>query len=539
MITGAEAIVKSLENEGVEVIFGYPGATIAPLYDKLSNSDRIKHVLVRHEQHAGHEASGYARIKNMPGVCMTTSGPGAMNLITALGTAYMDSIPLVAITGQVSSELLGRDVFQEADMTGASEPFTKYSYLVKDAAELPKIIKEAFHIASTGRPGPVLIDIPVNVQMQRIDYSYPKEIDIRGYKPTIKGHTGQIKRVMRVINNAERPLICLGGGVFASNAQKEASDLIEALNIPVVSTMMGIGAIPTEHPLYMGMLGMHGKTVANQAVADADVLILVGARVSDRAVLLPKHVGKTTKIVHIDIDPAEIGKNMDTFVPVVGDAKVVLKQILDCKLNQCPEDWSNTLKESKRNVVLDYNPREFGINPKAFVHMLSKALPDDHIYCADVGQNQIWSAANCDIRTGRFLTSGGMGTMGYSIPCAIGAKIADSEKNVVAVCGDGSFQMQMMELGTICQHNVDIKIVVMKNDKLGLVREIQKNSYKRNYTAVDLSGSPDIVALAKSYGIPGRRISSMDEAEEAISQMLNHKGTFLLECIVDEAETSI
>lgn len=539
MITGAEAIVKSLENEGVEVIFGYPGATIAPLYDKLSNSDKIKHVLVRHEQHAGHEASGYARMKKRPGVCMTTSGPGAMNLITALGTAYMDSIPIVAITGQVSSELLGRDVFQEADMTGASEPFTKYSYLVKNAEDLPRIIKEAFHIASTGRPGPVLIDIPVNVQQQKIDFSYPKEIDIRGYKPNIKGHAGQIKRVMRALNNAEKPLMCLGGGIFAAGAQEQAKTFIETLNIPVVSTMMGIGAIPTAHPLYMGMLGMHGKTIANQAIVEADVLVLVGARVSDRAVLLPKHVGTTTKIIHIDIDPAEIGKNLDTFIPVVGDAKVVLKQILECGPNRSHDKWVSMLQEQKSKVVLDYGPREFGINPKAFVSMLSNALPDDHIYCADVGQNQIWSAANCHVRTGRFLTSGGMGTMGYSIPCAIGAKIAKPKRTVVAVCGDGSFQMQMMELGTICQHDVEIKIVVMKNERLGLVREIQKKSYKRNYTAVDLTGSPDVVAIAGAYGISGRSISSMDQAEEAIAEMLNHKGTFLLECIVDEAESSV
>ncbi|WP_027398748.1 biosynthetic-type acetolactate synthase large subunit [Anaerovorax odorimutans] len=539
MITGAEAIVKSLENEGVEVIFGYPGATIAPFYDKLNNSKKIKHVLVRHEQHAGHEASGYARIKGRPGVCMTTSGPGAMNLITALGTAYMDSIPMIAITGQVSSDLLGRDVFQEADMTGASEPFTKYSYLVKNAADLPRIIKEAFHIASTGRPGPVLIDIPVNIQNQKIDYSYPNKIDIKGYKPTIKGHAGQIKRVMRALNNAEKPLVCLGGGIFAAEAQEQAKIFIETLNLPVVCTMMGLGAIPTSHPLYMGMLGMHGKSCANQAISEADVVVLIGARVSDRAVLLPKQVGKTTKIIHVDIDPAEIGKNMDTFVPVVGDAKMVIEQILSCTPKRTNEEWVSMLQECKNKVKLDYDPRKFGINPKAFVNMLSKALPDDHIYCADVGQNQIWSAANCDIRTGRFLTSGGMGTMGYSIPCAIGAKIADSTKSVVAVCGDGAFQMQMMELGTICQHDVDIKIVVMRNEQLGLVREIQKKSYKCNYTAVDLSGSPDAVAIASAYGIPGRRVTSMDDAEAAISEMINHKGTFLLECIVDEDEPSI
>lgn len=538
MITGAESIVRCLEQEGVEVIFGYPGATIAPLYDKLTKST-IKHILVRHEQHAGHEASGYARIKKKPGVCMTTSGPGATNLITALATAYMDSIPLIAFTGQVSSELLGRDVFQEADITGAAEPFTKYSYLVKDAEDLPRVIKEAFHIASTGRPGPVLIDIPVNVQHQKFEFSFPGPVNLRGYKPTIKGHAGQIKRVCRAINNAERPVICAGGGIFAADCRKELAHFAELLNIPVVTTLMGIGAVPTAHPLYMGMLGMHGKSVANQAITDSDLLIIIGARVSDRAVLLPANVSKNTKIVHIDIDPAEIGKNLSTFVPVVGDAKEILTQVMNAEPEKKSDEWIGLLKAKKDKITLDYGPRKHGVNPKAFVNMLSKALPDDHVYCADVGQNQIWSAANCEVRTGRFLTSGGMGTMGYSIPAAIGAKLADPSKTVVAVCGDGSFQMEMMELATICQNSVDVKIIVMTNGKLGLVKEIQKKSYKNNETAVDLTGSPDVTAIARAYGIPARRIDKMDVAGEAIAEMLGHQGAFLLECVVDENEPSM
>lgn len=538
MITGAEAIVRSLEMEGVEVIFGYPGATVCPLYEKLSKS-KIKHVLVRHEQHAGHEASGYARIKKRPGVCITTSGPGATNLITALGTAYMDSIPLVAITGQVNSELLGRDVFQEADMTGASEPFTKYSYLVKHAEDLPRIIKEAFHIASTGRPGPVLIDIPVDVQDQRIEFRYPETVELRGYKPTIKGHVGQIKRVTRALQSAQRPLICVGGGIFAAEGQDVFRQFVETVNVPVVSTLMGIGAIPTGHPLYFGMVGMHGKSVANQAISDADLLILIGARVSDRAVLQPATVKKNTKIVHIDIDPAEIGKNLSTFIPVVGDAKEVLAQILETEPVTKTEEWTAHLRVKKEKNKPDYDPRPYGINPKAFVNLLSNKLPKDHIYCADVGQNQLWSAANCVVSEGRFLTSGGMGTMGYSIPAAIGAKIASPDQTVVAVCGDGSFQMQMMELGTLCQHGVAVKIVVMKNEKLGLVCEIQRKSYRNNQVAVDLSGSPNIPAIAAAYGIPARSISSMEEAEEAIGEMIAHEGTFLLECVVGDQESSV
>ncbi|MGI6731851.1 MAG: biosynthetic-type acetolactate synthase large subunit [Anaerovoracaceae bacterium] len=538
MITGADAIIRSLENEGVEVIFGYPGATVCPLYDKLSNSN-IKHILVRHEQHAGHEASGYARIKKKPGVCITTSGPGALNLITALGTAYMDSVPLVAITGQVSSELLGRDVFQEADITGASESFTKYSYLVKNVADIPRIIKEAFHIASTGRPGPVLIDIPVNIQKEKLDYYYPDKVDLRGYKPTTKGHIGQIKRVTRAINNAKKPLICVGGGIFAADAQEVFREFVEKVNIPVVSTMMGIGTLPTSHPLYMGMVGMHGRTVANRSIIESDLLIIIGARVSDRAMLLPANIEKNTKIVHMDIDPAEIGKNLNTFIPVVGDAKHILEQILQVGPEQKDDEWINALQERKRKNIPDYDNRAHGINPKAFINMLSKKLPDDYIYCADVGQNQIWSAINCDIREGRFLTSGGMGTMGYSVPAAIGAKFAAPDKTVVAVCGDGSFQMQMMELGTICQHNVDVKIVVMNNAKLGLVCEIQKNSYRNNQVAVDLSGSPEVTTIAAAYGIPTKRLTSMEQAEEAIEEMLASEGPFLLECIVNDAETSV
>lgn len=538
MITGAEAIIRSLEHEGVEIIFGYPGATVCPLYDRLSKSN-IKHVLVRHEQHAGHAANGYARIKHRPGVCMTTSGPGATNLITALGTAYMDSIPLVAITGQVNSELLGRDVFQEVDITGSVAPFIKYSYLVKNAADLPRIIKEAFHIASTGRPGPVLIDVPVNVQNQKLEYVMPTEVNLRGYKPTIKGHAGQIKRVCKAINNASKPLICVGGGIINANGQEELKQFAESVNIPTVSTMMGIGALPTDHPLYFGMVGMHGKTIANQAISDADLLIIIGARVSDRAVLLPARVGKQTVIVHIDIDPAEIGKNLSTLIPVVGDAREILVQLINMQPDRKSDEWINLLNIKKSKIRPDYKPRESSVNPKAFVKLFTEKLPDDHIYCADVGQNQIWSAANCKIKKGRFLTSGGLGTMGYSIPAAIGAKFAEPERTVVAVCGDGAFQMNMMELATICQNDVDIKIVVMKNNKLGLVKEIQKNSYNNNEIAVDLTGSPDIPTIAKAYGIPARTIDNINDADGAIAEMLNHNGTFILECVVDENESSV
>ena len=543
-MNGADAIIKVLEDEGVEYIFGYPGATIVPTYDKLKKSS-IEHVLVRHEQHAGHAASGYARISGKPGVCMVTSGPGATNLVTGIATAYMDSIPLVCITGQVDSSLLGRDVFQEADVTGACESFTKYSYLVKDALDLPRVFKEAFHIAGSGRPGPVLIDIPIDVQLQEEKFDFPAKADIRGYKPTTKGHAGQVKRIIRTLKNAEKPLICAGGGLFNAGAESIFLEFVETLNIPVVSTMIGLGSIPTEHPLYMGMVGTHGNSLANTALSESDVLILMGARVSDRAVLLPDKIKRKTKIIHIDIDPAEIGKNLDTFLPIVGDLKNVMGQIMNYDLPGMDDAWVSHLSEKKSEIKPDYEKRKTGINPKEFINRLSKKMPDDYIYVADVGQNQLWSAANVDIRQGgRFLTTGGMGTMGYSIPAAIGARLA-SVKNqkpgryTIAVCGDGSYQMNMMELATICQEKADVKIIVMVNGKLGLVREMQTNLYNDNQCAVDLAGSPDPVAIANAYGIEGGWLNEPENEDKAIETLLDHKGPYVLAVKVHEKESSL
>lgn len=543
-MNGADAIIKSLENEGVEYIFGYPGATIVPVYDSLKNSE-IHHVLVRHEQHAGHAANGYARISGKPGVCVVTSGPGAMNLVTGIATAYMDSIPLVCITGQVDSGLLGRDVFQEADVTGACESFTKYSYLVKDAIDLPRVIKEAFHIAGTGRPGPVLIDIPVDVQREQVKFTFPKKADIRGYKPTTKGHAGQIKRIIRELKRSERPLICAGGGIFNAHADDTFLSFIETMNIPVVSTMMGLGSIPTEHPLYMGMVGTHGKSIANKALSESDVLILMGARVSDRAVLLPDRIKRKTKIIHIDIDPAEIGKNLDTFLPIVGDLKKVMEQIMSYDLPVCDAEWVAHLTEQKNKAKPDYDPRGSGINPKKFVNSLTGEMPDDYIYVADVGQNQLWSAGNVDIRKGgRFLTTGGMGTMGYSVSAALGARIASMDQKkkgryTIAVCGDGSFQMNMMELATVCQEKQDIKVVVFVNGKLGLVRELQTDLCGDNQYAVDLAGSPDPVAIAAAYGIEGSWLRDEKNEDEAIQTLLQHKGSYVLAIEVHDRECAV
>ena len=520
-VTGAEIMVKCLEKQGVKVLFGYPGAAICPFYDALRDSS-IRHVLVRQEQNAGHAASGYARASGKVGVCVVTSGPGATNLITAIASAYMDSIPIVAITGQVRSDLLGRDVFQEVDITGACEPFTKYSYLVKRTADLPRVFREAFHIASTGRPGPVLIDIPVDVQQQSIErFSYPDKVDIIGYKPSLNGHAVQIQRAAEAIKKASRPIICAGGGVFSAKAVEELRALVNETGIPTVCTMMGIGALPTAHPLNLGMLGTHGVKGANTAIHQADLILLCGARVGDRAMAAPDQIAKHAKIIHIDIDPAEIGKNMPAAIPIVGDLKLVLEKLrADVKEAgvTCPADWVQACMAAKEPYSRHFSTSL--VNPKALIGLLSDRLREDSILVADVGQNQIWSANHYQVKKGRFLTSGGMGTMGYSVPAAIGAKMACPDRQVVAVCGDGSFQMQT-------------------NHRLGMVRELQDNGYGGRQSGVDLAGSPDFIKLAEAYGLPGLRISSDAQAEGAVEALLNAPGPFLLECQVDEKEPSL
>lgn len=537
-IKAAAAMVKSLEREGVRVVYGYPGAAICPFYDELTKSD-IHHVLVRHEVNAGHAASGYARITNKPAVCIATSGPGATNLLTAIATAYADSVPLICITGQVSTDQIGCDVFQEADITGAAEPFVKYSYLIKDAAELPRIFKEAFYIAGTGRKGPVLIDVPVDVQQTYIDFEYPETAELRSYKPTVKGNALQIKRVGEALTEAKRPLICAGGGVFAADAQEELRALIEKSGIPVVSTMMGLGLLPTGHPLYMGMLGMHGVKTANYAVQKCDTMVLIGARVGDRAVRSPQFLAETTRIIHIDIDPAEIGKNIKTDIPLVGDCKNILGQLTEYVASADRSEWLGELNKVK-NLIPVEDETEGYVNPKMFIRKLSAALPENTVCVADVGQNQIWTCNNFQMGSGRFLTSGGMGTMGYSIPCAIGAKMASPQSEVVAICGDGSFQMQMMELATIIQEQLPVKMIIMRNNRLGMVRELQTRNYADNQTAVHLTeGNPDFVALAKAYGIEAERVSTMAEAEAAIAHLCASDKAYLLECNVFKNESTL
>lgn len=536
-MNGAQAMVKCLENEGVEMVFGYPGVAICPFYDSLLDTD-IKSVLIRTEQNAAHAASGLARVTGKVGVCAVTSGPGATNLITGIATAFADSIPLVCITGQVNSELIGSDVFQEADITGAAESFVKYSYLVKNAEDIPQIFKEAFYIANTGRKGPVLIDVPIDVQNAPVrKFKYPDSVSMRTYKPTVKGHIVQIKKVIAELEKAKRPVICAGGGVLLGDAQKLLREFSHRHKIPVVTTMMGIGAMQTEDPLYFGMVGNNGAPCANRAINEADMIIMVGARVADRAVNQPEIITKNKVLVHMDVDPAEIGKNAGPTIPLVGDAKHIFSDMLEQELDGDYSEWVVCLQEYEKTMADTRKPDPAFVDPAEFVRRLSDKMEQDAVYVADVGQNQIWSCRNCKIREGSFLTSGGMGTMGYSIPAAMGAKLGAPGRQVVAVCGDGSFQMSMMEFATMRQYQVPVKIVVIANHYLGMVREYQQNTYKGRYSVVELGGGPDLEKLAQAYGMDFIRLEAPDKMDEAIDAFLKDEDAVLMECVINPMDT--
>ena len=529
-MNGAQALIESLIQEQVEHIFGYAGATICPAVDALKDHPEIGYTLVRTEQNAGHMASGYARVSGKVGVCMVTSGPGATNLITGIATAYMDSIPMVAITGQVPSHLLGRDIFQEVDITGAVAPFSKHSYLVKDANQIPRIVKEAFHIASTGRPGPVLIDIPIDIQEQELKaFEYPEEIHIRGYKPSVKGNDLQIKRVVEAIGKSKQPLICAGGGVWLAHARDELLELAQRLSIPVVKTMMGISVMPTDHPLNLGMIGAHGNHCANKALAQADLLIMVGTRAADRAVVDPKDIQRRMATIHIDVDPAEIGKNMTAAVPLVGDVKVILNQLLEREIS-VPDSaqWLERLRDYRKAELSRVFPKREGyVFPGTFFRKLGAALNGDAVVCVDVGQNQLFACKYLPQKQGRLLTSGGLGTMGYSLPAAVGVKVAQPEKQTIVICGDGSFQMSMNELSAIKCGNMDIKVIVFRNTVLGLVHQIQNSPAYHGPFGVALDGSPDFETIAAAYGIPSIVVHDEDEVDGCIERMLNTPGCVL------------
>lgn len=528
----ADVIVKALENEGITTVFGYPGAAICPFFDALADSE-IKTVLMRNEQAAGHAANGFARMTNAPAVCAATSGPGALNLITAIATAYMDSVPLIAITGQVASGLIGRDVFQEADITGAAEPFVKHSYLVKNPESFPKIIKEAFFIAGTGRKGPVIIDIPIDVFQAEINPDFSDNpIEIRGYLPCKKTNYKKIEAAAQAFKESARPLICVGGGVFSSGCEKEIAAFAKDKNIPIVSTLMGLSAISPQEKLYRGMIGMYGSFKANNEMKNADLILLAGARVGDRAIMSPMGLKKNAKLIHIDIDPAELGKNVETDIRLTGDVgKVISKlsgQLGNIRFEGREPAENPTRRHSKKTI-----------NPADFMELLCRYAEKDSVILADVGQHQLWAARGYNIENGRFLSSGGMGTMGYAIPAAIGAKLAAQNRQMIVICGDGGFQMSMAELAVIKAQKLDVKIVIMNNRGLGMIRELQSREYGSKFTAVDLDGDPSFALLCRAYDVPAARVEKPELLESEIKKMLNSEGCYLLECMIDKKETAL
>jgi len=541
-ISGAQALIKSFKNEGVEVIFGFPGGRVLPIYDALFDSD-ITHILVRHEQCAAHAADGYARATGKVGVCLATSGPGSTNLMTGIANAYMDSIPIVAITGQVSTNVIGTDAFQEADTTGISAPITKHNYLVKDAEDLPRIIKEAFYIASSGRPGPVLIDIPDDVSKMMIDFKYSDEVSLPGYKPTIKGHAKQIKQAANLLYEAKRPVIMAGGGVISSNASGELTDLANQLNIPVTATLMGKGCFPEDSPLSLQMPGMHGTRYANYALTEADVILAVGVRFDDRVTGKISEFAPKARIIHIDIDPAEIGKNVRVDVPIVGDAKNVLSAFLAAYLKIAEKTgmpdrkvWLDLIAEWKEKYPLKYKFTDV-IKPEYVIEQIFEMTGGDAIVTTEVGQNQMWAAQYYTaLKPRTFISSGGLGTMGFGFPAAIGAQFGRRDKIVFDIAGDGSFQMVSQELATAVINHLPVKVAIMNNGYLGMVRQWQELLYKRRYSHTCLESCPDFVKLAEAYGAVGLRATKPQEVKPVLEQAINNGQVTVIDFRIEREE---
>jgi acetolactate synthase-1/2/3 large subunit len=534
-MTGAQILIESLLKEKVEVMFGYPGGAVLPLFDRLYDAP-IRFILTRHEQAAAHAADGYARSTGKVGVCIATSGPGATNLTTGIATAYMDSISIVAITGQVKTFLIGNDAFQEADVTGVTRPITKHNFLVKDVNDLVRIIKEAFHIASTGRPGPVLIDLPVDVQLQETEFVYPEEVDIRGYRPTYFGHPGQIKKASHAIGQSKKPIIYAGGGVITSGAHKQLKELAEKIQAPVTTTLLGLGGFPSEDELSLGMLGMHGTAYANLAIQNSDLIIAVGSRFDDRVTGRLDAFAPHAKIIHIDIDPASISKNVKVDIPIVGDAKNVLGQLLE-KIEKNPDTklWLEEIREWKKTHPLRYKD-EGKIKPQFVVEQIYEATRGEAIITTEVGQNQMWAAQWYKYQYPRtFISSGGLGTMGYGFPAAIGAKVGCPEKQVFDIAGDGSIQMNIQELATAVTHKINVKVAILNNSYLGMVRQWQELFYKKRYSYTHLV-NPDFVKLAESYGALGIKVTKREEVRPAIEKALMTDNVVFIDFHIEEEE---
>ncbi len=531
-------ILSALEKEGVEIIFGFPGGAVLSLYNQLYDA-HLKHLLVRHEQAAVHAADGYARVTGRPGVVFATSGPGATNLVTGIANAYMDSVPLVLITGQVASGFIGTDAFQEADITGITLPVTKHNYLVKNIEDLPGILAEAFYLASTGRRGPVLVDVPKDIFDQEAHFSYNQRCDIPGYKPTYEGHAGQVSRAVKAIRDAKKPVIFGGGGLIRSGASEALRELAEKARIPVILSLMGLGAYPGDRELFLGMPGMHGSVTANYALTEADLIIATGVRFDDRVTGKLESFAQNAKIIHIDIDPAEIGKNVKIDVPIVGDVRLVLEE-LNRKLRP-----GNTVKWLQQiSSWQEKFPMPAGspglknyLKPQFVIRELSRLSGENTIVATDVGQHQMWAAQHFTVREPRaFITSGGLGTMGYGLPAAIGAKLAAPDKKVICISGDGSFQMNIQELATAVNNKIDITIALINNSYLGMVRQWQDIFYDKRYSHTAMDSSPDFVKVAEAYGAKGLRAADEKEATAAIEQAFTEKGPVLIDFVVDPEE---
>lgn len=535
-MTGAEAVIESLKREGVDVIFGYPGGAVLPIYDVLYRAE-IRHILTRHEQGAAHAADGYARVTGKVGVCIATSGPGATNLVTGLANAYMDSIPVVALTGQVNTTLVGRDSFQEADITGITMPITKHNYLVKQASDIPRVMKEAFHIARTGRPGPVLVDLPKDITTHELDFAYPETVDLPGYKPTYEGNYRQVKLAVEAISEAQRPVFYAGGGVISSGAFDELLTLAEKCRIPVTTTLMGMGCFPGTHPLYLGMLGMHGTAYANYAVTHCDLLIALGARFDDRVTGVIEKFAPKAKIIHIDIDPAEIGKNVRVDIPIVGDVRSVLASINQQIEPREDGGWLEEIERWKTAYPLQYEACNGTVKPQYVVEQLCELTGGDAIITTEVGQNQMWAAQFYTFTKPRsFVSSGGLGTMGYGFPAAVGAQVGRPDKLVIAVSGDGSFQMNIQELGTVAAYNLPVKVVILNNGYLGMVRQWQELFFHRRYYQVDMAVGPDFAKVAEAYGIKGMTIRDYQHVRSGLEEALAHPGPVVVNVMVDREE---
>jgi acetolactate synthase-1/2/3 large subunit len=546
-MTGAKVFVEMLKREGVEVIFGFPGGAVLNIYDALFDAD-IKHILVRHEQGAVHAADGYARASGKPGVVLVTSGPGATNTVTGIATAYMDSVPIVVFTGQVPTSLIGNDAFQEADIVGITRPCTKHNYLVKNVEDLPRIIKEAFYIATTGRPGPVLVDIPKDITAAEFDFEYPEKVEIRGYKPVLKGHPLQIKKAVDEILSSSRPVIYGGGGLIHSNASKLLIELAEMLNIPVTLTLMGLGAFPGDHPLFLGMLGMHGTFYANSAVDNCDLLIAIGARFDDRVTGKVSEFAKGARIIHVDIDPSSISKSIKVDIPIVGDACEVLSDLLKLlkekyrgklqSFRNKMKPWLKQIEMWKKNHPLTYKMDSNKIKPQYVVERIYELTKGKAIITTEVGQNQMWAAQFYKFSKPRtFLTSGGLGTMGYGFPAAIGAQIARPDAVVIDIAGDGSIQMNIQELATAVQYRLPVKVAILNNRFLGMVRQWQELFYGKRYSMSCVHCHPDFVQLAEAYGAVGLRAEKPSEVDSVIKTALKVKDRpVLMDFLVEREE---